>query len=359
MSQSTKPSTTNVDSITFDKIIEDTIFTFRYVYSKWLTILIISFTGAVVGLAFSVIKPTTYTATCSFVLETGDKTDVLGQYASMASLAGVSFSGGGGLFQGDNILELYNSRSMIEKTLLSTGTFNGKNELLIDRYIDSYHLRKKWARENMSTINFNGDPLLFSRVQDSIVSDLTKLFKLKYLSVTKPDKKLSIIIVGVKSYDELFAKAFANKIVENVNTFFVQTKTKKTSENIKILKHQADSVRRVLNSAISGVASALDAAPNASPEMLSLRVPSQKKQIDVQASSAVYSEIMKNLEISRISLNKETPLIQLIDLPVLPLDNNRILKLIGTGAGFGIFALLGILLFTLRSFSRKVVLSEV
>lgn len=355
MSKLPEQNINNVDVISFDKIREDLLFTLKYIYSKWLTILIISIIGAVSGFIFSIAKPTMYTATCSFVLETGDKSDGLGQYASMASLAGLSFSSGGGLFQGDNILELYNSRSMIEKTLLSTGTFNGKNELLIDRYIDSYQLRKEWGKHtNIKSINFNGDPLLFNRVQDSIVTDLTKQFKLKYLSVTKPDKKLSIIIVDVKSYDELFAKAFANKIVENVNTFFVQTKTKKSSENIKILKHQADSVRRVLNSAISGVANALDAAPNASPEMLSLRVPSQKRQIDVQASTAVYSEIMKNLEVSRISLNKETPLIQLIDMPVLPLDNNRILKVIGTATGFGIFVVLGILFFTLKSFSRKV-----
>lgn len=354
MSEITNKTNSNVDIITFDLIIADIIYTLRYVGSKWLKISIIAIIGAAAGFVFSKYKTVTYTATCSFVLETGDKTDGLGQYASMAALAGITTLGGGGLFQGDNILELYKSRSMIEKTLLSTGNFNGKKEILIERYITSYKLRKKWNKENIRSINFTGDPLLFNRLQDSIVSDLTKQFNKKYLSVSKPDKKLNIIIVDFKSDDELFAKVFVSKIVDNVNTFFVQTKTKKTSDNIKILKHQADSVRHVLNSAILGVASALDAAPNASPQMLSLRVPSQKKQIDVQASSAVYSEIIKNLEISTMALNKETPLIQLIDLPVLPLENNKMPKLIGSLAGLVTFFLIGILFFILKCFARKV-----
>lgn len=340
------------DTISFKQITADLILSYRYIWSKWLIILLIGIIGATLGLGFIKLKKVVYTATCSFVLETGDKTDAFGQYASMASLAGVNISGGGGLFQGENILELYKSRSMIEKTLLSVGDFYGKKQLLIDRYIDYHRLRLKWEKENIRSINFNGDPTLFNRAQDSIITDLTKVFNLKYLTVSKPDKKLSIILVEVKSDDELFAKVFSTKIVDNVNRFFVQTKTKKTSENIKILKHQGDSVRAVLNSAITGVANALDAAPNASPEMLSLRVPSQKKQIDVQASSQVYSEIMKNLEVSRISLNKETPLIQLIDSPVLPLDNNRLPYLFGIIVGFLLFSLLSIIFLLIR-FSQK------
>ena len=49
-----------------------------------------------------------------------------------------------------------------------------------------------------------------------------------FLEVTKPDKKLSIIKVSFKSQDEIFAKSFTDKLVENVNDFYVNTKTKKS-----------------------------------------------------------------------------------------------------------------------------------
>jgi uncharacterized protein involved in exopolysaccharide biosynthesis len=120
---------------------------------------------------------------------------------------------------------------------------------------------------------------------------------------------------------------------------------------VHVLQHQADSVRDVLNSSISGVADAIDASPNANPQLLSLRVPSQKRQIDVQASSAIYSEMIKNLEISKMALNKETPLIQIIDSPILPLDNDKVSKKIGLAGGFILFAFLGCLYFFVKGFS--------
>jgi len=319
----------------------------KYILSRWVPILILSVFGALAGLCYSIFQKPTYTAVCTFVLEETSKMGSLGQYSGLANLAGISLGGnGGGIFEGDNILELYKSRLMIEKALLSEANFNGKNELLIDRYIDYYELRSKWKRKDqIDNINFAGDPEKFDRKQDSIITDLVKLFNKKVLNVTKPDKKLSIIDVYVNSKDELFAKEFTNKLVQTVNEFYIQTKTKKTSQNVQVLQHQADSVKAVLNSSISGVASAIDADPNANPQLLRLRVPSQKKQVDVQASSAVYGEIVKNLEISKISLRQEVPLIQIIDKPVLPLANDRVKIMPGIVFGFilgGFMMILGI-----------------
>ncbi|HVW14764.1 MAG TPA: hypothetical protein VHB54_13095 [Mucilaginibacter sp.] len=308
----------------------------RYAGRKWLTIVLISLAGALAGLSYSIFQRPTYTAECTFVLEETSKLGGLSQYAGLASLAGINISGtGGGLFEGDNIIELYKSRSMIERALLNSANFNGKNELLIDRYIDYYGLRKKWrSRDDIDSIIFTGDPGKFNRKQDSIISDLAEKFNKKYLTVVKPDKKLSIVDVSFNSKDELFAREFVNKLVQDVNDFYIQTKTKKTAQNVAVLQHQADSVKAVLDASINGVATASDENPNPNPLLLTLRVPSQKKQVDVQASGAVYGEIVKNLEISKISLRQEIPLIQIIDQPILPLKNDRLTKTAGVILGF-------------------------
>ena len=345
---------TRADEISLDQILRSFSLILKYVGKKWKTIFLVGVVGCVAGLSYSIFKKTTYTATCTFVLEEESKSGLLGQYAGLASMAGVSLDNAGGLFTGDNILELYKSRSMIEKTLLSSGEFNGKKQLLIERYIDFNDLRREWKdKDGINQIQFNGDAANFNRQQDSIITDLSIRFNKKYLNVAKPDKKLNIIAVEVKSTDELFARMFADKLVENVNTFYVETKTKKSAQNVQILQHQADSVRSQLNSSISGVASAIDAAPNANPLLLTLRVPSQRKQVDVQASTAVYSEIVKNLELSKISLRRETPLIQLIDTPVLPLENNRVSKIKGLIFGFILGAVLSGLWLTIKGVFAK------
>ena len=309
---------------------------FKYARLKWVTVLAFALLGGLLGLAYSLFKKPVYEAVCTFVLEDGSKMNGLGQYAGLASLAGIDInSGGGGLFQGDNILELYKSRAMIEKTLLSSAVFNGKPQLLIDRYIDFNELKEKWRKkDDIQDINFQGSPEKFNRTQDSIITDIVEKFNKKVLTVSKLDKKLSIIVVQVSSTDELFAKEFTKRLVETVNTFYVQTKTKKSAQNVAVLQHQADSVKQVLNASIGGVASAMDAAPNANPQLLSLKVPSQRRQVDVQASSEVYGEIVKNLEISRIGLRQDIPLIQIIDQPVLPLENDKVGKIKGIVFGF-------------------------
>lgn len=307
----------------------------KYLISKWLIILAFSIIGAIAGVAYSIYQKPVYTAVNTFVLEDGSKTGALGQYASLASLAGIDLNGGGsGLFQGDNILELYKSRAMIEKTLLSEVVIGDKKQLLIDRYVAFNELKDKWKRkDDINDITFAGNPAKFNRKQDSIITDLVDFFNKKLLRVNRLDKKLNIIVVQVDSKDEIFAQQFTKRLVQVVNNFYVVTKTKKSYQNVMVLQHQADSVKAVLNSSISGVAAAIDAAPNANPQLLTLKVPSQRRQVDVQASSAVYGEIVKNLEISRISLRQDVPLIQVIDEPVLPLANNHVGKVKGAAVG--------------------------
>ncbi len=325
-----------------------------YSGTKWKSIVIIAILGALIGFGYAVFKKPTFVAVSTFVLEDSKSgAGALGQYAGLASLAGINLGGGGGgIFEGDNILELYKSRIMIEKALLTVCDFKGKKQLLIERYIDSYNLRNKWSdNDSLSQITFNGNPDNFSRLQDSIITDLGEKFNKGILNVSKPDKKLNIIYVSVASKDELFSKLFTEKLVQNVNDFYIQTKTKKSWQNVNILQHQADSVKAILNASINGVASAIDEAPNANPQMTTLRVSSQKKQVDVQANSAIYTEIVKNLELAKISFRQEKPLIQIIDKPILPLANDRVTKTKGILIG----AILGLLFAALMPFIKNLV----
>ena len=322
---------------------------YHYLLSKWKIILIAGIIGGILGFTYAYFQKPVYTAETTFVLEEGDGGGGLGAYAGLASMAGLDIGGGGGgIFQGDNILQLYKSRKMIQEALLSADTFNNKAQLLIDRYIAFNKLREGWEKKpKLVNITFQGNLATFTRLQDSIITGIVSDINNNYLEVAKPDKKLSIISVKVKAKDEAFAKAFADRIVRTVNDFYVNTKTKKSAENLAILQFQADSIKRVLNYSISGVAAAIDANPNSNPAFQALRVPSQRKQIDVQANGAAYQEVVKNLEIAKITFRKEKPLIQVIDEPVFPLYNERFGKAKGIILGgiiFGFFSVLYLLI---------------
>jgi uncharacterized protein involved in exopolysaccharide biosynthesis len=93
--------------------------------------------------------------------------------------------------------------------------------------------------------------------------------------------------------------------------------------NTSVLQKQADSVRDVLNKNITGVAIATDNVYNLNPSYNVKGSNSKKIQIDITANTEVLKQIVVQLELSKITLRKETPLIQLIDKPVLPLVKDK------------------------------------
>jgi hypothetical protein len=333
--------------------------------ARWKVIVLAIVIGGGLGLAYAVLKKPVYKATLSFALE-DDKASGgggLGAALGLASQFGIDLGGGGGgAFSGDNLLELMKSRSMIEKSLLTDVTINGKRQTLAELYIDFNKLRDKWKeKEGIKDVHFlpGADPDKFSLKQDSLLGEFHKELIKSCVTVDKADKKLSIISVVVSSKSELFSKFFAEVLVKNVSDFYVTTKTKKSTQNVMVLQRQTDSVRRELNSAILGVASNTDRTPNPNPNLQILRTPSQRKQVDVQANTAILTELVKNLEITKLSLRKETPLVQIIDKPILPLEKSEtsvpLAILIGTTLGaflsvFVLFFLRPVLNIVIRSF---------
>ena len=106
----------------------------------------------------------------------------------------------------------------------------------------------------------------------------------------------------------------------------MSTKSKKAKINMEILVRQTDSIRGELNGAITGVAVANDNTFNLNPALNVRRAPSARRQVDVQANTAILTELVKQSELAKVTLRKETPLIQVIDRPILPLKNDKLGK---------------------------------
>lgn len=332
----------------------------KFIWNKWLTILIIGFIGGVVGLANAIFTKTKYIAVLSFAVEGERSNSGLMGATSLASQFGFDLGGGaGGAFSGDNLLELIKSRSVIESTLLSPVNIQGKTTTLVDHFISFNKLREKWRNSSqLKNVKFlpNTDRSEFSLTQDSLLGGFYKQI-IGSLTVNKIDKKLSIITVKFTSENELFSKIFTEMLVKNVSDFYINTKIKKSVKNIEILQHQYDSIKRVLNYAITNVASSADANPNPNPTLQILRAPSQHRQVDVESNKIILSQIVPNLEISKIALRKETPLVQIIDRPILPLEKDKLGKFRTTILMSVIFGIAAVVYLTL-SLAYKELMNE-
>lgn len=297
-----------------------------YLLSKYKIIILVGLIGGIIGLAYALSKKDLYVATLSFALE-DDKSGSMGGAMGLASQFGFDVGGGGNsVFAGANLIELFKSRSMVEKTLLSPVSVKGKTISLAEMFIQENKWREAWNKnKGLKNIQFlpNANRENFTRVQDSIMELIYKNLSASGLTVLQKDKKVSIITLEVKSTNEVFSKAFNESLANVVSDFYIKTKSEKSRINMTILQRQLDSIRGELNGSITGVAVANDKTFNLNPALNVKRVPSVRKQVDVQANTAILTELVKQTELSKVTLRKDTPLIQIIDKPIFPLKKER------------------------------------
>lgn len=273
--------------------------------------------------AFQHFRKTNYTAKTTFVLESESKGGLGSFSSSLANIAGISLGSltdENSIFQIDNIIELYNSYNIMKKTLLSEDLTHNNGVRLITQYGIDNKLIKRW---NERGISFEIPEENMKVEHDSVLKVVVKRIKENELDVSKPNRKLSILQVSFISKNEAFAKSFNETIVSYVNDFYLTTKTSKSSENLRVLSHQADSVKNVLDKSLLKMAQFNDANISINPRRTELIVERQEISIDAQVSAAVYEEIVKNLEIAKLTHRNKSPLIQVIDSPVFPLEDDK------------------------------------
>ncbi len=337
------------DEISLKELIEKGKEWYSYLLSQWKIIVLAGIIGAGLGLAYSFSKKPVYTATLSFALEDEKGGGGLGGALGLASSFGIDLGGGGGsIFTGSNLTELFKSRAMVEQTLMSPVVVDGKTISLAEMYIQNQGWRDKWNdKPKFATIQFlpNTKRKYFTRVHDSILGVVYQDLSKTGLAVGQKDKKIAIITIDVNSTNELFSKYFTEALVKQVSDFYVTTKSKKARMNMDILERQTDSIRGELNGAITGVAVANDNTFMLNPALNVRRAPSARRQVDVQANTAILTELVKQTELAKVTLRKETPLIQVIDRPILPLKKEKFGKAKGILMGsilLGFIAIFGL-----------------
>lgn len=282
-----------------------------YLIKKIWIIFIISFiTGFfAIGLHFFVEK--NYKSEITLINE-NDSQNKLGSYSSLADLVGIDLEASTtNSFKGDNILDLLKSKRMIESVLRSK--YRGNTT-----YIEAYLINHSIKYDSLRLYNNSNFEL---RYQDSLYDIVSSRIIKKQISTRRIDKKTDLLKVEFADKDENFTYHFLNKLMLNTHDFYIDYKTKKSQENVTILQAQLDSVKQILYGNIDEIAKNQDATVNLNKAKA--KTPAQQQQAEQQANAALYIELIKNLEMSKIALLKEKPFIQIIDSSKLPLLSNK------------------------------------
>jgi hypothetical protein len=334
---------------------------YQFLLTKWKLILAVSAIGGAIGITYAFLQKPIYKAVLTFAMEDeknsgGGLSGALG----LASSFGIDLggTGGGGAFSGANLIALMTSRKIVEKTLLSPVEYKGQTISLADYYIAFNEFGEEWNKNpSLKNIRFpvTSDRSNFTLQQDSILKYICSSIVINNLSVVQIDKKISIINLTLNSFEEIFSKEFCETLAKVTSDYYVEIKSKKSRINVDVLQKQVDSIRAELNSAITGVAAASDNVYNLNPAFNVKKTPSTRRQVDVQANTAILTQLVASLELSKVSLRKETPLIQIIDRPILPLDKVKVSKIKSFLVGGFSTGLLTILYLVFTCWYKKII----
>lgn len=298
-----------------------------YLWSKRLQILLMAIFGAALGGGLAWYWPVTYTSRLTFVVEEskGGGGSLLSGLAGQLGFDIGSIASSTGILGGDNVQQLLKSRKMIRSTLL-TPLRDNSTITLADKYAETSKLAERWADK------YNGGKIVtfptsfksYSRLQDSLIQVIIKRVTEKELSVTKVDKKLTFFEISATMRNEQVAQLFSIRLIEQATRFYIETKTKRQRINVNRLQTRADSIGRLLNKKTYSASAASSALLDINPAYMTANVNSEVQERDKRILQTIYSEIIKNLEISRTMLIQETPTFQVVDEPELPLTKNKL-----------------------------------
>lgn len=311
----------------FKKLMNDRLADLQYLWKFRLWFFIALIAGALAGAFVVWFKKPTYTARLTFVVDDAKASGSLGGLSALAGQFGFDLNGIGGasgVLAGDNIEALIKSTKLIKATLVSP---YDSNQTLADVYANTYKLSKQWLEYSPDgkVIRFPVGGLHNTRLQDSLLHDITeRILENGQFEIAKPDKKLSFFEVNVTMKDEKLAFLFCNLMIKQSTEFFISTKTKRLRENVNRLQFRADSIKKILNARTYAASSANKDIVDINPAYTEPNANVEIKDRDKVVLNTVYSETVKSLEASKTTLSQETPTIQKVDEPELPLKKNKL-----------------------------------
>tara|TARA_B100000780_G_scaffold152844_1_gene106830 strand:- start:782 stop:1822 length:1041 start_codon:yes stop_codon:yes gene_type:complete len=280
---------------------------------RWRSWFLITILGLFIGGLYGYFHPQKHKAELLIAVEDDDSNG----WQMILQQFGIDVGGNnpGGIFKGESLLKLFATRNQVEKTLLREVEFDDNTKgLLANRVWRGTPHSKKKVFENLSFKKNRDD---YNSLEDSAIFLTYKYVIDEVISAQKPEKKLSLIQLSAVHGDKYLAKALTTELIDETSKYYIELLTKKARLNLHVLQKEADSVQMMMQSNMASSANSSDL--NINPNRASLRIDQNRSLVDLQISVSLYGEIIKNLKLAEIGLRKQTPIIQIVDVPQFPL----------------------------------------
>lgn len=296
----------------------------------WLIILVcIPFLAFFLFKHFTHIK--TYTAELTFMVNEDEGGGGLG---GMSSVLGSFGLGGatGGEYNLEKMLSLLKSRKIVQEVLMQRDTLNGVDDLFANHLIKSQDLHAEWS-EMESDIDLSNFLFTNTDVEKFNIQENTALKYIHAHIIGNADKGLGsklnsniteetgIMAISLNARNEQLSIDLIESLYVRLSDYYVSKSIEKQKNSYIIVANKADSLLGELRNAEYTLANFVDTNRglyNRKDQLQQYRLEAQVKML-----GTAYAKVVEQKEIAEFSLNDQTPVVQIIDYPISPIEPSK------------------------------------
>ncbi len=316
------------DQFSFKDIIIKVVNFKNLIVKNWKLILIMMLVGSAIGYAYELYnkeKPV-YLAKIIFNMENGSPSG--GGGGGFSDIANALGLGGGaaqngGLFSGDNFIELLKTKNIYNRAILSKIKIKGKDVIFGNYYLEKSGVLEDELKDDidLKTFKFKHDKYEQCTPKEKKQVRLLQNMLMPITMLGSEGKKTSFMSLGVATRNDTLSYHWAYLYLKIVTDFYKETKTQKTRELQILIKDRVDSLKRELYRTQGAAARYAD--QNQQIIVQEGLIQQQRLQANSGQLQALYFDAVRQLDNLNFSVAKETPLFTKIDEPELPISPEK------------------------------------
>jgi len=328
---------------------------FKIIWKEKVWVVLITLVFAIGGVYYALTAREEFVSTGKILPEYQSKAGGLGQFAGLASLAGIDVSsaagGGSDAVRPDLYPDVLKSTPFFLELLKIKVRTKDNKEMLFSQFYDTFVLDNKIEEKN-TKIKFptSNQYIAVSYQTENNLKDLRERISAVI------DKKTGLITVTVKLPDPVVATLITDYGMNFLTNYITNYRTEKSKRDLNFLAERLDAAKGKYFNNQAKKAQYSDQYQLSMMKLQTADLQRERIESEYKISSTFYNTLLQKYEEAKLKVQQETPVIKVLEPPVVPNKRSEpkraIIVLIATFLG-GIF---GIVFGLIRKKNYKLVI---
>jgi uncharacterized protein involved in exopolysaccharide biosynthesis len=290
---------------------------FKIIWKEKFWVVIITVFITILGLLYAFSLREEFVSSGKILPEYQSKAGGLGQFAGLASLAGVDIgsaaTGGGDAVRPDLYPDVLKSTPFFLDLFQIKVKTKENKEMLFSQFYDQYVLDNKIKDENKK-LKFptSNQYIAISYQTENNLKDLRERINASI------DKKTGLLTVTVKMPDPVVATLITRYSMDYLTNYITNYRTEKAKKDLDFLAERLDAAKGKYYNNQAKKAQYSDQFQQSMMKLQSADLQRERIESEYKISSSFYNNLLQKYEEAKLKIQQETPVLKVLEPPVVP-----------------------------------------